>query len=195
MSKSYEGYKRHVFEKHPFLNGLNEKEKNLAESNFALDGIVAFHKWQNALPPTEYYPWLGYFIVSDAASTGMDEFMQMQFAVILSSVKPAFAFRIMEWENREIEAYKKYSLDRGIVETINSVVQLLKAHIFKPHSPNVRYWQLHASYMLQHCPPDFRTSCMRELIHPFRNSTGIHCPLEPQPTWQAVVTAYEYAKG
>jgi hypothetical protein len=194
MSKVYDEFKQYLLNKFPCLKELSETEAALADANFALDGIKSYHKRTGALPPVEFYPWLGYFVVSDAASS-LDEMQLMEFTILLASVKPAFAMRIMEWEKREFSKWGQYSMDHMFGTAVNSVVQLIKHHILKPHTPQSVYWMFHASYILNRCPREMVNSIRVELIQPFQNTTGIAVNLSPDPRWEMVVSAHEAVKS
>jgi hypothetical protein len=195
MSKIYENYKHQIFNKYPWLDDLlGEREKALADCNFALDGIVKYRETHNKLPPVELYPWFGFFTISDAAQY-MDDMSLITFGITSASAKPMFAVRLMKWELAEREIWDKYSMEAVFSTCMNSVYQLLKHHIFKPGTLQCLYWELHVSYMLQQCPIEMRVSITQEVIAPFRNTTGIPCPLNCDVTWLMVTKAHEAAKS
>lgn len=190
MRKNYEGYKAHLLGKYPYLNDLSEKEKALADANFALESLTIYKKHRGELPPVEYYPWLGLFIIQDGAKT-LDFIAKQQFAALVDEINPQFPKRIMDWEVREREFWRSLSLGGTFQDTIHACNQLLRACILRPHTPRSVYWMYQASYLLQRCPEQMKMNIMAELIYPFRNTTGIVCPLAQNTSWETLKVAFD----
>lgn len=188
MGKNYDGHKDFLLGKYPYLNDLPEKERALADANFALEGIAIYKKHRGELPPVEYYPWLGLFLIQDGAKT-LDFIARLQFADLVGEIAPQFPKRIMEWEVREKGYWRSQSLGGLFCDTIHACNQLLRACILHPHTPKSTYWMYHASYLLQRCLEQMKMNIMAELIYPFRNTTGIVCPLAQDTSWETVKAA------
>lgn len=192
MGKLYDDYKKYLTEKYPYLNDLSEKEKEkaLADANFALECLTIYKKHRGELPPVEYYPWLGLFIIQDAAKTlGLIEAMRL--AVLVGEINPQFPKRIVGWEVQEREYWRSQSMGGVFGDTIHACNQLLRACILRPSTPRSVYWMYQASYLLQRCPDQMKRNIMAELIYPFRNTTGIACPLTEDISWETVKVAFD----